>query len=259
MEISKNIGLVLSGGGFKGVAHVGAIKAFEEADIQPSYISGTSAGAIVGALYAGGYSTEVIKDFFYETSIFRLNRFTRKKPGVFDSEKFAEDLSKFFPKNSFEVLQKDLFITATNLVEGTIKVFSSGPLIAPILASAAFPGVFSPVMINDALYADGGILDNFPVTPLTEHCDMIIGIDVSPIKKPKITDFKHSYNVVQRAYYLRTMPNSESQFKYCDIIVQPTVLANYGIFSSTNLEKIYNLGYQEAKSQLEIYQREEDT
>ncbi|WP_025741687.1 patatin-like phospholipase family protein [Aquimarina pacifica] len=257
MEISKNIGLVLSGGGFKGVAHIGAIRAIEEAGIKPTHISGTSAGAIVGALYAGGYSTQTIKDFFYSTTIFKLNKFTRKKPGVLDSEKFAEDLATFFPENTFEALQKQLYITATNLVEGTRKIFSSGSLINPIIASAAFPGIFSPVMINNELYADGGILDNFPVSPLIKNCDLIIGIDVSPIKKPKITDFKHSYNVIQRAYYLRTMPNSESLFNHCNIIVQPTVLANYGIFSSTKLDEVFDIGYQEAKKQLEIYKKQE--
>jgi len=258
MKISKNIGLVLSGGGFKGIAHLGAIQALEEANITPKYISGTSAGAIVGALYAAENSIEDIKDFFKSTSIFRLNKFTRKKAGFLDSEKFIEDLSAFFPANSFEALNKQLFITATDLIDGIIKVFNEGELIKPILASAAFPGVFSPVLINNHLYADGGILDNFPITPLTNYCDFIIGVDVSPIKKPKISDFKHSYNVMQRAYYLRAMPNSETQFKYCDIVVQPQELADHGLFKTTNLEKIYNSGYKEAKKQIEIYLQEEE-
>ncbi len=251
MGSPKNIGLVLSGGGFKGVAHIGAIKAFEEAGIIPSHISGTSAGAIVGSLYAGGHTPEEIKNFFKKTPLFKFNRFTRKKAGFLDSEKFQEDLNFFFPENTFESLQKKLFITATNLVEGTIKVFDKGTLIKPLLASAAFPGVFTPVLIDGELYADGGILDNFPVTPLQKKCDLIIGVDVSPIKKPNITDFKHSYNVMQRAYYLRAMPNAEIKFPQCDIVVQPKKLVNYGIFSSSSLENIFDLGYQEAKKQIE--------
>ncbi len=258
MEKPKNIGMVLSGGGFKGVAHIGAIQAFEEAGITPKYISGTSAGAIVGSLYAGGYTPLEIKDFFKKTPIFKFNRFTRRKAGFLDSEKFHDDLQTFFPDNSFEALQKKLFITATNLVEGTTEVFSKGELIKPILASAAFPGVFTPVMIDGQLYADGGILDNFPLKPLKKKCDFIIGIDVSPIKKPKITDFKHSYNVMQRAYYLRAMPNAEIKFKQCDIVVQPKELVNYGIFNSSSLEKVYHLGYQEAKIQIEQFLKNEE-
>ncbi|WP_299249624.1 patatin-like phospholipase family protein [uncultured Aquimarina sp.] len=253
MEASKNIGLVLSGGGFKGVAHLGAIKALEEAGIHPNFVSGTSAGAIVGALYAGGYAIEEIKKFFSKTPLFKLNRFTRKKAGFLDSEKFFDDLITYFPKNTFESLEKKLFVTATDLVEGTTMVFSTGELIRPILASAAFPGMFSPVKINRQLYSDGGILDNFPIEPLQKQCDMIIGIDVTPIKKPKISDFKHSYNVMQRAYYLRAMPNSETKFKHCDLIIQPRELANHGIFSSGNLDKIFDVGYKEAKQQLAVY------
>ncbi|MBL0682083.1 patatin-like phospholipase family protein [Aquimarina mytili] len=258
MKNSKNIGLVLSGGGFKGVAHIGAIQAFEEANIVPKYISGTSAGAIVGSLYAGGYSPEEIKDFFKKTPIFKFNRFTRKKAGFLDSEKFLDDLKTFFPDNSFEALQKKLCITATNLVEGTTKVFDTGELIKPILASAAFPGVFTPVMIDGELYADGGILDNFPIQPLKKKCDFIIGIDVSPIKKPKITDFKHSYNVMQRAYYLRAMPNAEVKFKQCDIVVQPKKLVNHGIFNSSSLEKVYDMGYEEAKQQISLFLKNQE-
>ncbi|WP_271765737.1 patatin-like phospholipase family protein [Aquimarina algiphila] len=253
MKTSKNIGLVLSGGGFKGVAHIGAIQAIQEAGIKPNYISGTSAGAIVGSLYAGGYSPQEIRNFFQKTSIFNFNRFTRKKAGFLDSEKFHDDLENFFPENSFEVLPKKLFVTATNLIEGTVEVFDKGELIKPILASAAFPGVFTPIMIQDQLYADGGILDNFPVSPLMKHCDMIIGVDVSPIKKPKISDFKHSYNVMQRAYYLRAMPNAEIKFKHCDIIIQPKQLVNHGIFNSSSMDKVYALGYEEAQLQLELF------
>ncbi|WP_062061481.1 patatin-like phospholipase family protein [Aquimarina longa] len=253
MKSLKNIGLVFSGGGFKGVAHIGVIQALEEAGMTPSFVSGTSAGAIVGSLYAGGYSPEKIKDFFKNTPLFSFNRLTRTKPGFLDSEKFYNDLLTYFPENSFESLQKKLFVTATDLIEGTIKVFHTGELIKPLLASAAFPGVFTPVMINDGLYADGGILDNFPVSPLKKHCDLIIGVDVSPIKKPKISDFKHSYNVMQRAYYLRAMPNAETEFKHCNIIIQPQKLINHGIFSSGNLDKVYDYGYQEAKLQLHTF------
>ncbi|RZS99709.1 patatin-like phospholipase family protein [Aquimarina brevivitae] len=250
MVASTKIGLVLSGGGYKGVAHIGAIKALEEHNIKPHFISGTSAGALVGSLYAAGYSPEDIKTFFKKTSLFRLNRFTRSKAGFFDSEKYYDDLATYFPEDSFAALEKKLFVTATDLVEGVVKVFSRGELIRPIIASAAFPGVFSPIMINNHLYADGGILDNFPVQPIKQKSEFIVGVDVSPIKKPKITDFKHSFNVMQRAYYLRAMPNSMTRFNECDIIIHPKELINYGLFSNTNTEKVYEIGYQEAKKQI---------
>lgn len=253
MAKTKKIGLVLSGGGFKGVAHIGAIKALEEMGITASHISGTSAGAIVGALYASGATPEEILRLFKKTSLFNISKLTRKKAGFLDSEKFENDLKPFFSENSFEALQKKLFITATNLVEGTTKVFNSGKVIKPLLASAAVPGVFTPIIIDGELYADGGILDNFPIKRLQKKCDLIIGVDVSPLKKPKITDLKTSFSVMQRAYYLRAMPSSEVKFKKCDIIIHPTELVNHGLFSSAGLNKVYDLGYKEAKKQIDLY------
>jgi len=253
METSKNVGLVLSGGGFKGVAHVGAIKAIEESGLIPNVVSGTSAGAIVGSFYAAGHSIEKMKGFFSKTPLFKFNRFTRKKAGFLDSEKFYDDLIGYLPKNSFESLDKKLFVTATNLVKGSVTVFDKGELIKPILASAAFPGVFSPIKIGGQLYSDGWILDNFPIAPIQKGCDIIIGIDVTPIKQPKITDFKNSYSVMQRAYYLKEMSNSEKKFKDCDLVIQPKKLANYGVFSGGNVDKMFDLGYEEAKQQLALY------
>lgn len=253
LKSSKKIGLVLSGGGFKGAAHIGVIKALEEMGVTISHISGTSAGAIVGALYASGATPEEILHLFKKTSLFNIAKLTRKKAGFLDTEKFENDLKPFFSENSFEGLEKKLFITATNLVEGTTKVFSSGELIKPILASAAVPGVFTPILINGELYADGGILDNFPIKPLKKKCDMIIGVDVSPLKKPKITDLKTSFSVMQRAYYLRAMPSSTVKFKNCDIIIHPTELVNHGLFNHSGLNKVYDLGYREAKKQIDIY------
>lgn len=250
MITSKKIGLVLSGGGYKGVAHIGAIKAFEEYNIIPKSISGTSAGAIVGSLYAAGHSSGEIQTFFKNTSLFKLNRFTRSKAGFFDSEKYYEDLLDYLPDDSFESLKKKLFVTATDLVEGTTKVFSKGELIRPLIASAAFPGVFTPILINDHLYADGGILDNFPVKPIKKNADYIIGVDVSPLKKPKISDFKHSYNVMQRAYYLRAMPNSVTRFNECNMIIHPKQLVNFGLFNNNSMDKVFEIGYQEAKKQI---------
>ena len=116
-----NTGLVLSGGGIRGVAHIGVIKALEEHGIYATHISGTSAGAIVGALYAGGVKWEDILEFFKVIPIFHANRFARKKPGFLDTEKFYDEFKKFFPQDSFESLPKELFITATDIIKGELK------------------------------------------------------------------------------------------------------------------------------------------
>ncbi|WKX76889.1 patatin-like phospholipase family protein [Zobellia laminariae] len=133
-----NIGLVLSGGGIRGVAHIGAIKALEEHGIFPTHIAGTSAGAVVGALYASGASWAEILHFFKTIPLFRTQNYARSKPYFFDTEKYYENFKKFFPVDDFSALKKPLYVTATDIIRGTLKVFHKGQVIRPVLASATF-------------------------------------------------------------------------------------------------------------------------
>ena len=112
-----NIGLVLSGGGVRAAAHIGVIKALEEHGIFPTHISGTSAGAIVGALYAHGYTCDEMMLFFKNVPILDLKKYAINKPGFFDSEKYYSIFSKYFPIDDFSSLKKHLVITATDILE----------------------------------------------------------------------------------------------------------------------------------------------
>ena len=246
-----SIGLVLSGGGARGAAQIGAIKALEEFGISPTHVSGTSAGAIVGSLYAAGVNWSEMLHFFKTISIFQTNRYARNKPGFINSENFYDDLKTYFPEDNFDVLKKTLFITAVNIIDGTLKIFSKGQLIKPIIASASFPGVFTPTEINEKFYVDGGTLNNFPVEPLKNVCDKIIGIYVNPLKKVSIKDLKHSYSVVERAYKIKVASESMLKFPDCDLIIYPEELINYGTFDMNNIEAIFNLGYTTTKKVLE--------
>lgn len=249
MNNSKT-GLVLSGGGHRGVAHIGALKAFEEAGLNIDVISGSSAGAIIGALYASGKNTDEMLNFFKNVKLFSLSRYARKKPGFINTESFRDFMIDYFPEDNFSKLKKSLFVTATNLVSGDVDVFSEGELIRALMASASFPGVFTPVKINGSLYSDGGILDNFPIEPLLELCDTIYGVDVSPMKEQNIDDFKSSFSVIERAYYLSVYKNSTEKFKKCKILVHPPELRSYSIFNSGHHEEIFEIGYKEAKEKI---------
>src|SRR5690606_24707175 len=133
----------------------------------------------------------------------------------------------FFSRDSFDVLEKSLFITATDVVTGNLKIFSKGQLIKPVIASASFPGVFTPTEINGSYYIDGGILNNFPVEPLKKRCDRIIGIYINTLKKITIRDLNHSYTVADRALKIRAASDSIPKFSDCDLIVAPEDLGNY--------------------------------
>src|SRR5690606_12969203 len=163
-------GLCLSGGGVRGLAHVGVIQAMQERGMEASVVSGTSAGAIVGALYAQGMTPDEMLDFFYHTEIFRWSNYTWFKPGLIDTDKFYGIFKKHMPEDDFESLSKELFVVTTDILHGKPRVFSEGPLIKPVLASAAFPVVLSPVEIEGVLYSDGGIVNNFPIELIRDKC-----------------------------------------------------------------------------------------
>jgi NTE family protein len=245
-----NIGLVLSGGGVRGIAHIGVIKALEEMDIHPTHIAGTSAGAIVGALYASGIGWEEILDFFKSVEFFSFSNYAMNKPGLVDSTKFYDKLKEFLPYDSFEDLKKPLYITTTNLLEGTLKVFQSGELIWPLLASAAVPGIFTPIKINNQYYIDGGILNNFPVELLKKNCDRIVGVYVNPLGKEKIENLTHSYRILERAYHIKMANESSSKFEECDVLIHPKDIGDYKLFSVKNADAIFQLGYKAAKEAL---------
>ncbi len=245
-------GLVLSGGGHRGVAHAGALAAMEERGIEPDVISGVSAGAIVGAMYAANYSPRDILELFQKIKLFSVANFARRKAGFVDSEAFHKILLDYFPENSFESLSKELHVTAADLLTGATKVFSKGPLIPAILASSAVPGVFTPVEINGSLYTDGGIMDNFPIKPLRKRALEIYGIYVCPLKTMKLIDFKRSYDVVNRALHLKMHTLSVNKFKECKAIIYPEQLCNYHLFQSSQVDTIFKIGYEEAVRSLDL-------
>ncbi|MDL5512390.1 patatin-like phospholipase family protein [Arenibacter sp. M-2] len=236
-------GLVLSGGGIRGVAHLGAIKALEEYGIYPSHIAGTSAGAIVGALYASGCTWEQMLDFFKTTEIFSLTNYAMGKPGFLDTEKFHRQLKAYIPVDTFESLERQLFVTATNLLDGTLHIFSRGELIKPVLASAAVPGLFAPVQIEKGYYVDGGTLNNFPVDLIKKYCDLIVGVYVNPFSPVSIKDLNHVNKVLERAYHVMVANETTKKFKDCDLLIRPSNMDKYSMFSLKNLDIILELGY----------------
>ncbi|GGK18280.1 patatin [Yeosuana aromativorans] len=243
-------GLVLSGGGMRGAAHIGAIKALEEHDIFPTHIAGTSAGAVVGALYAYGHSCEDMLTFLKGINILDIKKYALNKPGLIDAEKFYPGFKTCLKNDDFSSLKKQLTITATNILNGKLEIFKTGELIRPVLASAAIPGIFAPVKINDSYYVDGGTLNNFPVELLKSTCDKIIGIYVNSFDDIKIKDLKHSYNVIERAFIIKSVDEDLKKFNDCDLIISPKGLNKFGVFDKNHLNDIFNLGYEATKKEL---------
>ena len=248
---TKSTGIVLSGGGIRGMAHIGLFKALAEHEIYPDFVSGTSVGAIVGALYANGHDSTQMLEFFRETPLFKYNFLTINKAGFIDTERYISIFREYFPADSFEALSRKLFVTSTNLQKGTQEVFSQGPLIKPLLASAALPPVFSPVEINHYLYADGGIMNNFPSEPLKGHCEYIIGSNVSVVKEIGPDAIRSAFQLTQRTTALMIYAINNRKIDQCDLLFEPRELEKIGVLDKKSLENAFQIGYRHACQLLE--------
>ncbi len=248
---NKDIGLVLSGGGVRGMAHIGVIKALKEFNITPTSVSGSSVGALVGALYANGNTIEEMLLFFKETPLFRYNFFTISKSGFIDTDRYFDIFSTYFPVDTFEALQHRLYVVATNLEKGEEAFFSSGELIMPLLASAALPPVFSPVELDGQLYADGGIMNNFPLEPMENTVDFIIGSNVSIAGTARKADLKNSFQLTGRVTGLMIYALNRQKLAACNLLFEVKEVETIGVLDRKGIEKAFTIGYGHAMRILE--------
>lgn len=181
--------------------------------------------------------------FFKDVQLLDFKKYALGKPGIIDAEKFYPQFNTLIKEDNFNVLKKPLFITATDILKGNLKTFSEGELIKPILASAAFPGVFAPVKIEESYYVDGGALNNFPVNVLKSKSDILIGSYANGFDAISIKDLKHSHNVVERAFKLKSVKEDYKKFKHCDLVISPKTLSKYGTFDKKYLNQIFDIGY----------------
>jgi NTE family protein len=242
------IGLVLSGGGARGFAHLGVIQALNEAGIFPDVISGTSAGAIVGVLYADGYSPEEIMKILNSNSRLNYIRPTVPRQGLLQISGIVRILKDSLRAKTFEELKIPLFVTATNLNHGRIEYFSAGELLQPVIASASIPVLFKPVIINNFHYVDGGVLDNLPIRPIEDKSGFIIGSFVNP------TGYEENMNnliqIAERTFLLNVSKEVLEKSKRFHLFIAPQELRNYKILDPEKSEAVFQVGYKTTKEQL---------
>lgn len=235
-------GIALSGGGTRGFAQLGALKALEEADIKPDIISAVSAGAIVGALYADGKSPEEILKALTSKKIFSYLDFIIPKTGLIKMTGFENTLKKLLTAENFEDLQIPLKVFAVNINTAEYTLFDKGPLAIAIKASSSIPIIFPPTEIDEEFYCDGGIINNFPIEPLLPICERVIGINVNPLGKRKNLD--NLRKIAERTFQLNIRSHALDRKDKCDLFIEPEGLADYGLLELSNAEKIFELGYK---------------
>lgn len=248
MTSNHPIGLTLSGGGVKGAVHAGMIHYLEEARIEPSIISGTSAGAIVGGLFASGLTGLEILEFFLTERLYSTKLVTGNL-GIINTQKLYEVLAKYITNPQFESQKIAIKIAATNMLSGELTVFEKGDMINAILASAAFPGVFKPMLLEGNLYSDGGILNHFPADIIRNECEFLIGMHLSPNKVLSEKDLSSTANILARSIDLQGSGAELHKLDMCNIGMCPKELTNFNTFdfNTDKIKEMFNLGYRYMK------------
>ena len=255
MGAKATLGLVLSGGGARGIAHIGVIDALRSQGLEPDCIAGSSSGAIIGALAAAGHPTEAMLEFFRKASPFRLSVVTVRKAGILDTAKVVARFREYFPDDSFEGLGIRLFLTGTDILNARPRIFESGPLIPAILASCSMPGVFTPTEVDGRWYVDGGVINNFPIEPLRGRCDVVVGHYASPLRRVKPGDLAGVLAVSERALEVGMHFASKQKFHECDVMLSCPQLNEYGLFDTRHHREIFELGRRAALASMESIQR----
>lgn len=176
------IGLALSGGGVRGLAHIGVLKVLDKLGVKVAAIAGCSMGSVIGAAYAAGKTPEEMEEFILSVRPHKLIDFSISRLGIKKMDKFEKALQDFLGIKDFKNLQIPLYINATNITQGKEKIFSSGKIMQAIRASTAYPGVFAPVKINNDYYIDGGVTNHQPFPILPKGIKKIIVVNVTPMR-----------------------------------------------------------------------------
>lgn len=246
-----NVGLVLSGGGTRGFAHLGVLQALNEAGIYPDIISGASAGALAGAMYCDGHSPKEILKTMKADSRLSYMRPILPRDGLLQITGIAKILENNLSAKTFEELKIPLVVSATDLNNGKAEYFSSGELVTRLIASSSIPVLFQPVIMNNKLYVDGGVMDNLPIRPIKNKCKKVIGSFVNPVGYEK--SISGLIKIAVRTFMLDQAKEAEEKLKEFDLFIAPRELKNYGVLDTDKAEDVYNIGYKATKEALKNF------
>lgn len=241
-------GFAFGGGGARGFALIGMLKALEEKKIKPKVISGVSAGAIVGALLASGLKAEAIHDLLKNKKVLDIGKPRLSTQGFLKFEGLRKLIKESTGVEDIKDLKIPLYVAVTNLNSGKIEYMNEGPIDKIVAASASIPILFTPVKYKGSLYCDGGVLDNLGAKPLKKKCDKIIGMSLSRV------DFEDSISsmidIALRVFHLTVNSNTQRSKSFCDLLIEPKGIEAFPILSSDKADGAFELGYSCAKELL---------
>lgn len=246
---NTTIGLALGGGAAKGVAHIGVLKALEDADIEVDYIAGTSVGAMIAALYAFKVDVETIGSLARRLTMSKVTSFKLNKTGFFSTESLRELMLEYVGDVAIEDAAIPLSIVATDINSGEEIVLTSGSIVDAVCASAAIPGIYIPVEINGRTLVDGGLVQNVPIEALqTAGAGVTIASHLNSVSHYQ--EISHVLDVMRNAFEIAVSQHTQDQLKEADLLISMD-LSDFSLRDNTErYDELFNIGHQAATVQL---------
>ncbi len=252
------VALVLGSGGARGYAHIGAIEVLEEAGIRPDLIVGTSAGSLVGSLYASGKPAIELRNIALTMKANDVRDFRLDRKGFFDGGKVADYVNLQVDNTSLQDLKIPMFVVATELKEGKKVVFNYGDTGQAVRASVAIPSMFIPTMIADKEYVDGGLVSPVPVDVARElGADIIIAVDI--LAQPIHTETTNVWGLFNQNINIMQKHLAFEELQHADVVIQPDLREKGHIFDVRGRSMTMEAGIQAARAKLheieQVYQQ----
>ena len=245
------IGMALGGGFARGLAHIGVLLVLEEEQIPIAQVTGTSAGAMIGAAYCSGVSPRELKKIAERVRFKDLARYTLSRYGLYSNDRMTSFLQRILKVKTFEELHTPLAVVATDLATGAATIFRKGNLIDPVRASCAYPGAFQPVMVEGRRMVDGLLSYSVPVQPLREMgAEKVIAVHF-PSRGASRSAPRHLMEVIGQCFSI-AQANARSLWESeVDLLIEPDV----GSFSFNDFQHapdLIRLGQEAARAALPV-------
>ncbi len=249
------IGISLSGGGAKGIAHVGVLQALLDHGIEIDVVAGTSAGAIVGALFAAGIPAVDMMDAIRNTSFLRIFGLQWPNRGLGNMAYLKQLMTRLIKEDDFDALKKPLYVSVMNINSGQVEIKNKGKLYDVVCASSSVPLLFKPIEMEGSHYLDGGIGMNMPVRCLVGKCDIIIGVNLVNhhfLPDKYLSSWKE---IMSRVFDLSVYNNVKPELALCDIVIEPIDIHLYSRFNFNQAEQLYDAGYEGAIMKIPVIKK----
>ena len=244
------VALVLGSGGARGYAHIGVIEVLEQKGIKPDFIVGTSAGSIVGSIYASGKSAQELRDIALKMQVHDVRDFNIKMQGFLDGKKVENYVNKHVGNLPLEELKIPLYVVATELKHGEKVVFNKGNTGQAVRASISIPSMFIPANINGNQYVDGGLVSPVPVNIARElGADIVIAVDI--LAQPIHTETTNLWGMFNQNINIMQSKLAEEELKNADIVIQPDLREKAHIFDVKGRELTMQAGIDAASEKIE--------